>query len=66
MNFFKSNEKDVAEMGKTRVLGYQLARVLTDQELLAVAGALICPRGQQSTWSPGSSECNCTVEDDCR
>lgn len=64
MNFFKNDEKDAAEMGKTRVLGYQVAKVLTDQELLVVSGAL-CAAPKGSTWSSGTG-CNCTYEDDCK
>ncbi len=64
MNTSRNSQKNTAEMDKTRVLGYQVAKVLTDQELLIVSGAL-CQPPKGGTWCSGDG-CNCTYEDDCK
>ena len=52
-----------AQKEATRVLGYQVARQLTVNEIKQVAGGA-CEAGQSVTWSNGSS-CGCSYQDDC-
>lgn len=64
MNISAKNDVKNDDAGKSRILGYQVAKELTNQELLMASGGT-CDVGQSSSWSGGCSG-SCTYEDDCK